>query len=38
VASLWGRTLRQRAEALIGIAAPQFRDELRSRARERCLL
>jgi 4-hydroxybutyrate CoA-transferase len=26
--NLWGRNLRQRAEALIGIAAPQFRDEL----------
>ena len=26
--NLWGRNLRQRAEALIGIAHPQFRDEL----------
>jgi acyl-CoA hydrolase len=33
VAELRGRTIRQRAEALIGIAAPQFRDELRSAAR-----
>jgi acetyl-CoA hydrolase len=38
VADLWGRTLRQRAEALLGIAAPQFRDELRHRARERRLI
>lgn len=28
VASLHGKSLRQRAEALIAIAAPQFRDEL----------
>jgi acyl-CoA hydrolase len=28
VAYLWGKTLRQRAEALISIAEPQFRDEL----------
>jgi len=28
VASLWGKTLRQRAEALIAIADPKFRDEL----------
>jgi acyl-CoA hydrolase len=28
VAYLWGKTLRQRAEALIGIADPQFHDEL----------
>jgi 4-hydroxybutyrate CoA-transferase len=28
VASLHGKTLRQRAEALIGIAHPKFRDEL----------
>ncbi len=28
IAYLHGRTLRQRAEALISIAAPQFRDEL----------
>jgi acetyl-CoA hydrolase len=38
VADLWGRTLRQRAEALIAVAAPEFRDELRARARERRLL
>jgi acyl-CoA hydrolase len=28
VAELWGRSLRERARALIAIAAPQFRDEL----------
>jgi len=33
-AELRGRTIRQRAEALIGIAAPPFRDELRSAARK----
>jgi 4-hydroxybutyrate CoA-transferase len=33
VAELWGRSLRERAEALIGIADPGFRDELRSEAR-----
>jgi acyl-CoA hydrolase len=33
VAELRGRTIRQRAEALIAIAAPPFRDELRSAAR-----
>jgi 4-hydroxybutyrate CoA-transferase len=29
VAYLYGKTIRQRVQALIGIAAPQFRDELR---------
>ena len=33
VAELWGRSLRERAEALISIADPAFRDELRSDAR-----
>jgi 4-hydroxybutyrate CoA-transferase len=28
VAYLWGKTLRQRAEALIAVAHPKFRDEL----------
>jgi acyl-CoA hydrolase len=28
VAELWGRSLRERAEALISIAAPEFREEL----------
>ena len=34
VAELRGRTIRQRAEALIAIAAPRFRDELRAAARK----
>ncbi len=34
VASLYGKTVRQRAQALINIAAPQFRDELRFSARK----
>jgi acetyl-CoA hydrolase len=34
VASLYGRTVRQRAQALINIAAPQFRDELTSAAQK----
>ena len=38
VAQLWGRSLRQRAEALIGIAHPDFREELRAAARKRNLL
>jgi len=38
IANLFGRNLRQRAEALIGIAAPQFRDELERAAKERKLL
>ena len=33
VAELRGRTIRQRAEALIAIAAPAFRDALRADAR-----
>ena len=33
VAELWGRSLRERAAALIAIAAPEFRDELRVKAR-----
>ena len=33
LAELRGRTIRQRAEALIAIAAPAFRDELRAAAR-----
>ncbi|HEY8516641.1 MAG TPA: acetyl-CoA hydrolase/transferase C-terminal domain-containing protein [Candidatus Binatia bacterium] len=35
VAELTGLDLRERAEALIAIAAPEARDELRARARER---
>lgn len=36
IADLWGRNIRQRAEALIGIAHPDFRAELMAAARERC--
>jgi|RhiMethySRZTD1v2_1073278.scaffolds.fasta_scaffold157317_1 4-hydroxybutyrate CoA-transferase len=38
VAQLYGRTLRQRARALIDIAHPQFRERLEQAARERKLL
>jgi acyl-CoA hydrolase len=38
VANLFGRNLRERAEALIGIAHPDFRDELIRAAKERKLL
>jgi 4-hydroxybutyrate CoA-transferase len=38
IARLFGRNLRQRAEALIAIADPAFRDELERAARERKLL
>ena len=38
VASLFGKSLRERAQALIGIAHPDFRDELRAAARRRNLL
>jgi len=34
VAELYGRTIRQRAQALIRTAAPQFRDELTRAAKE----
>ncbi|KXK16269.1 MAG: acetyl-CoA hydrolase/transferase [Chloroflexi bacterium OLB14] len=34
IADLYGKTIRQRAEALINIADPEFRDELRVKARE----
>ncbi len=34
VAELYGKTIRQRAQALINIADPQFRDELKAKARE----
>jgi 4-hydroxybutyrate CoA-transferase len=33
VAELWGRSLRERAAALIAIAAPEFRDELAAEAK-----
>lgn len=35
VADLWGKPVRERALALIGIAHPDFRDELRARAEQR---
>ncbi len=38
VAHLFGKNLRERAEALIRIAAPQFQAELEAQARERKLL
>lgn len=34
VAELYGKTIRQRAQALINVAAPQFRDELKAKANE----
>ncbi|MCP4539997.1 MAG: acetyl-CoA hydrolase/transferase family protein [Chloroflexi bacterium] len=34
IAHLYGKTIRQRAQALINIAAPQFRDELTHTAKE----
>jgi len=34
VADLYGKTIRQRAQALINIAAPEFRDELKRAAQE----
>jgi 4-hydroxybutyrate CoA-transferase len=34
VAELYGKTIRQRAQALINIAAPQFREELTATAKE----
>jgi acyl-CoA hydrolase len=37
-AHLFGKNLRQRAEALIEIAAPEFREELEQAAKERKLL
>jgi acyl-CoA hydrolase len=38
VAHLFGKNLRERAEALISVAHPQFRDELTAAAKERKLL
>ena len=38
IAYLFGKSLRERAKALIGIAAPEHRDALKAAARERCLL
>jgi acyl-CoA hydrolase len=36
--NLFGKNLRQRAEALIGIAEPRFREELERAAKQRRLL
>ena len=33
-AELYGKSIRQRAQALINIAHPQFRDELKHKAEE----
>ena len=38
VADLFGRSLRERAKALIGIAHPKFREELQAGAARRRLL
>jgi acetyl-CoA hydrolase len=34
VADLYGRTIRQRAQALINVADPQFRESLEQQAKE----
>lgn len=34
IADLYGKTIKQRAQSLINIAAPQFRDELTNQAKE----
>jgi hypothetical protein len=38
VTELGGKTLRQRAQALIGIADPRFRDELSAAARQMAII
>lgn len=38
VADLWGKSVRQRAEALIAIAHPDFRGELLAGAKRRCFV
>jgi acyl-CoA hydrolase len=38
VANLFGKNLRERAEALIGIAHPDFQDDIERAAKERNLL
>lgn len=38
VAALHGRDLSERARDLIGVAAPEFREDLERAAKERCLL
>lgn len=37
IAQLYGKSVRQRADELISIAHPDFREELRAAARARCL-
>jgi acetyl-CoA hydrolase len=34
IAELYGKTIRQRVQALINVADPQFRDELAKEARD----
>jgi acetyl-CoA hydrolase len=34
IAELYGKTIRERAQALINVAHPRFRDRLRREARE----
>jgi acyl-CoA hydrolase len=38
IAELWGRSLLERAKALIAVAAPEFRSDLEAEARRRHLL
>jgi acetyl-CoA hydrolase len=38
VAELYGKTIRQRVNALIGIADPQFREELSKQAKQLCYI
>jgi acyl-CoA hydrolase len=38
IASLYGKSLRERARELIAIADPRFRDELTAAAKKRKLL
>ena len=38
IAYLFGKSLRERAAALIKIAAPEHRDALSKAAKERCLM
>lgn len=38
VAELYGKSIRQRAQALINVAHPQFREEMKTKAKELCYL
>lgn len=38
VAELYGKSIRQRAQALINVAHPQFREEMKAKAKELCYL